>query len=133
MRLPNPCGRLHRCCPFHSLYSSRRYCLDQHHRGQLEHCRQLGVRSAGRLTVERFRYASAVLANGKVLMTGGYYNRAGFYLASAELYDPASGNFTPTGSMSTDRAFHTATLMADGRVLVTGGYGRFEIHASAEI
>src|SRR5437899_8939076 len=56
------------------------------------------------MSVERFRYASAVLANGKVLMTGGYYNRAVFYLASAELYDPASGNFTQTGSMSTDRA-----------------------------
>ena len=42
---------------------------------------------------------------------------------SAELYDPASGTWAPTGSMVTTAvANFTATLLPDGRVLLAGGW-----------
>ena len=50
-------------------------------------------------------------------MTGGYG------IASAELYNPATAMFSPTGSMTTERSQHTATLLRDGRVLIIGGVG----------
>jgi hypothetical protein len=40
---------------------------------------------------------------------------------SAEIYHPALGAWSLTGSMSTPRMDHTATLVPDGRVLVSGG------------
>jgi hypothetical protein len=57
-----------------------------------------------------------LLPNGKVLVAGGYVG-----LSSAELYDPASGTWTATGSLATGRSYHTATLMPNGKVLVAGG------------
>ena len=60
-----------------------------------------------------------MLPNGKVLVAGG--DDAGVALASAELYDPASGTWTATGSLATARYVHTATLLPNGKVLVAGG------------
>jgi deoxycytidylate deaminase len=40
----------------------------------------------------------------------------------AALFDPATGRFTPTGSLSAVRGSATATLLRDGRVLFAGGY-----------
>jgi hypothetical protein len=42
-------------------------------------------------------------------------------LASCEIYDPTTKDWTPTGSLRTPRKGHQATVLADGRVLVTGG------------
>jgi hypothetical protein len=54
---------------------------------------------------------------------------AGF-VATAEIWDPATGVSTATGPLSTGRFQHTATLLSDGRVAVLGGQG-FEVDEGA--
>ena len=41
--------------------------------------------------------------------------------ASCEIFNPATGNWTATGSMFLPRFLHRATLLPSGRVLVAGG------------
>ncbi len=77
----------------------------------------------GDMHAARTLHATTLLAHGKVLVSGGA-DAPGCCLlvhASAELYDPRTGRWTPTGSLSTARFAHTSTLLKDGRVLVAGG------------
>lgn len=75
------------------------------------------------MQADRVNPTATLLQNGKVLVVGGYQgNSECCALASAELYDPATGTFAPTGSLATARRNHTATLLEDGKVLIAGGY-----------
>jgi Kelch motif len=78
-----------------------------------------GFQPTGDMATERAAHTATLLANGKVLVTGGF-NWTNV-LATAELFDPLTGTFTATGTMAFARFSHTATLLADGKVLVTGG------------
>jgi len=44
-----------------------------------------------------------------------------FQIDTAELYDPATGTWSLTGSLNTMRKDHAATLLLNGMVLVSGG------------
>ncbi len=90
----------------------------------------------GSSTSRRGYATTTLLRDGRVLVVGGVEcpnaEDHGIW-ASAELYDPATGTFTATGSMSVPREFHTATLLADGRVLIAGGYSGPEAVATGGI
>jgi len=74
------------------------------------------------MNAARVHHTATLLPNGEVLVTGGD-NSTGF-LASSELYDPATGNWTLTGSMTVARVNHDAVLLQNGQVLVAGGLGQ---------
>ncbi|MGI9157308.1 MAG: Kelch repeat-containing protein [Marmoricola sp.] len=80
----------------------------------------------------RLGHSLTLLKDGKVLAAGGSTLEAAESAgggqtirsaASAELFDPASGTWTATGSMGTARFEHTATRLGDGRVVMAGGLG----------
>jgi Galactose oxidase, central domain len=91
----------------------------------------------GRLQIPRILPATVVLDDGRVLILGGGHDideadrpPDGY---RAEIYGPASGRSTLTGSTVFPRAWGTATLLDDGRVLVTGGEAEGYAVATAEL
>ncbi|WP_438026719.1 thrombospondin type 3 repeat-containing protein [Sorangium sp. So ce233] len=72
-------------------------------------------------------HAAALLADGRVLVTGGRRPTSGS-VADCEIYDPAADAWSPAASMLYPRRAHAAVTLLDGRVLVAGSAGR-----SAEI
>lgn len=83
----------------------------------------------------QYLYQNATLLNnGEVLVCGGYDDLAQRMLSEAALYNPATGKFTPTGSLPEPRAGATATRLLDGRVLIVGGSNaNYQQLGSAEI
>lgn len=79
----------------------------------------------GSMNQSRFAPAMALLPNGKVLAAGGYGGGfgQGVFRNSAEVWDPATGIWTPTASMYDCRVQPSTTVLPGGRVLVIGGNG----------
>jgi len=71
-------------------------------------------------TIARRDHTATLLLNGEVLVTGGTDINVN-PLSSADLYNPATGKWTLTGSMSEPREGLTATLLPSGEVLTAGG------------
>ncbi len=89
----------------------------------------------GSMSVARLLNSVTLLPNGKVLAAGALAFGTGgaVLLPSADLYDPAMGTWSPTGSMNIARSAHTATLLQDGKVLVAGGGGFGASLADSEV
>ena len=100
-----------------------------------------GWTQTGFLGTARTHLSTAtLLSNGQVLLAGGQAGQDGTgqgmsnATAVAELFDPETGVFNPTGSMASARTEHTATLLQDGRVLVAGGIDETgTVQAAAEL
>jgi hypothetical protein len=76
----------------------------------------------GDMESPRVFHSAVALSDGRVLIVGGSGQPGyGGSLASAETYDPATGKFSPTASMTAPRSWFSLTVMTDGRVLAAGG------------
>ena len=71
------------------------------------------------MNAHRADHTATLLADGRVLVAGGYSPPAD--LATAEIYDPATGVWTPTGNLTMAREGAQAALLPNGQVLVAGG------------
>ncbi|MBK8247146.1 MAG: Ig-like domain-containing protein [Gemmatimonadetes bacterium] len=94
--------------------------------------------ATGSMSEPRNIAEAALLADGRVLVAGG--SGAGTNLnalATAEIYDPATGRWSPAMNLSVARAGHAIMTLPNGKVLVVGGgSGTFSapiLHASAEV
>lgn len=78
-----------------------------------------------------YAHSATLLPNGKLLVAGGI--GSGVIHTSTELYDPAAGTWSATGSLSTARYQNSATLLPNGKALVAGGFGTTGYVTSAEL
>ena len=77
----------------------------------------------GSMATARKSHTATLLANGEVLVVGGLGNSnpQAPCLATAELYNPSTGQWSETGSIASARFLQGATLLQNGHVLVAGG------------
>lgn len=89
--------------------------------------------AVGSMSTSRALHSATLLPSGRVLVTGGSPGTAAGCVASAELYDPATGTWDATAAMAAPRCGHTASFLRTGKVLVAGGSDGTGPIASAEI
>jgi hypothetical protein len=79
-------------------------------------------------TMTDFRafHTATLLSDGTVLLTGGDNQGNGgpvfFASQTAELFDPATDEFSAVGQLGEPLIMHSATLLPDGTVLIAGGF-----------
>lgn len=89
------------------------------------------VEEAGALMTARATHSATPLADGTVLIAGGYDGDC--RIAETELFDPALGKTVLGPRLTVPRCSHSATILPDGRVLIAGGWSGPNVVASTEI
>ncbi len=89
----------------------------------------------GNMNVGRVSAQAVLLANGTVLTMGGCINSdcLGSTTTSAEIYNPANGTWTTTGSMVKSRAEFVVALLPNGKVLVAGGCTAYNVNGCTSV
>jgi len=79
------------------------------------------------MNVERGLHSATVLADGRVLISGGLKVFIGLSATNlvnqAEIFDPKTRAFSQVAPMRAGRYYHGTALLPDGRVLAAGGFG----------
>ncbi|GAB2491100.1 hypothetical protein GCM10027082_47750 [Comamonas humi] len=94
--------------------------------------------ATGALAHARSGHTATLLPSGKVLVAGGVSGAGGSSASvlEAELYDPATGLWSPAGTLppGTGGISPGATLLPSGQVLLTGGFDPISAaHASSQL
>jgi N-acetylneuraminic acid mutarotase len=85
-----------------------------------------GFSETGSMKDGRSFHAVLLLPDGRVLAAGGKKTARGHLgqvSDTAELYDPATGEWQMTGTMTQERSAFTMALLPDGRVMAIAGMG----------
>jgi hypothetical protein len=74
------------------------------------------------ISVDLFCSGFASLADGRILVVGGFGGGNPIGIANAEIFDPSNNSWTTVPNMFYRRWYPTATTLSDGRILVTAGW-----------
>jgi hypothetical protein len=85
------------------------------------------------LRTGRYSHTATLLDDGRVLVAGGYNpnSNTGLILSSVEIYDPTTGSWSVTNSMTSYRYVQMDVLLPGGKVLELGGYSSVSGNPSA--
>jgi hypothetical protein len=73
------------------------------------------------------RHTATELADGRILIVGGTLSKNSFIgIGEAEIFDPATREWSYAGNLKEGRQGHTATLLTTGQVLIAGGWNPFD-------
>ena len=74
----------------------------------------------------------SLLADGRVLVVGGWGGGNSDGISNAEIFDPSNNSWTAVPNMSYQRWYPTATTLSNGTIMVTAGW-QTGPHANAGI
>ena len=89
----------------------------------------------GSMSTPRTHHTASLLPGGTVLVAGGVPNTVNGTpaKATAEIYSPTTGTFSPTGSMTTQREYAQDTVLVNGNPLIAGGDDGIKVMSTTEI
>jgi hypothetical protein len=93
-------------------------------------------RPAAPMSIPRYVHQAALLANGRVLVAGGWSatSNSDVSKASVEIYDPIANGWAAAGPLVTARAEFVMVRLLDGRLLAVAGVDRsYHVMDSAEL